>query len=77
MFEISQDLTLNPVRRGRRYYIEYWYSSYAPAKARWLRFCAKRCAGKDAYGRYYRSRKHAETVIHEFCASEDAREKTP
>jgi len=43
--------------------------------ARWNRFSAKRCAGRDGIGKYYDSKAHANQVIRDFKTAEKAREK--
>lgn len=42
-------------------------------RARWNAFSAKRCAGRDATGKYYDSKKHANEVIKAFKEKERLR----
>jgi hypothetical protein len=61
------DVSLRPVRVGRRWYIEYsCVSCYANKDlAAWHMFRAKRALGKDAIGHYFESPRK---VINEFRA---------
>lgn len=69
-FELSPHIVASVV------YVQ-WGASDAdkPVLARWNRFSAERCAGKDGIGKYYDSKVHAQRVIRDFKTAEKARGK--
>jgi hypothetical protein len=63
------DLTLEPVKEGRRYYIEWGARSFSSTKDRWVAF-VRRHAPKDEVGRYFTTERAAIAAIKAFQAKE-------
>jgi hypothetical protein len=70
---ITSTFSLTPTLRDGVWYVEWsgvmcQFPGTDDAKVRdaWTRFRLKRSAGKDAFGHYYDSKKHATEVIRDF-----------
>ena len=73
IYEIG-DLTLEPVKVGRRYYVQWCARSFSSIKDRWVAF-ARQTAPKDKVGRYFTTKNAAIAAIKVFQAYEKERER--
>jgi hypothetical protein len=78
--KITKTFELNPVLRDSVWYVEWAaVSANLPGtddykiRARWNRYAQAHCAGKDALGKYYESKKHASATIRGFKKHEQTR----
>lgn len=74
---ITATFSLEPKLQDSVWYIQWSADIYGDAKirARWNAYARKHCSGKDAFGKYYDSRKHALKVIREFKKLESTRKE--
>lgn len=73
---ITNTYQLSVVVHKGKFYIEWGKVGTVEDEAlhaRWNAFSSKNCSGKDKNGKYYDSRKKANTVIRAFKEKEDAR----
>lgn len=78
--KITKTFSLEPVLRDGVWYVE-WSAVDAnfpgtednKVRARWSRYAKKHSAGKDAFGRYYNTKRHATGTIRGFNELEKMR----